>query len=186
VWLCIRFGPYAGTTRDVRLRQPLGHDALQLQIAGGFQNIVAGKVQVLSELNCLLVLSEQTLKALLSLHQRQRADILITKEKESIFQLAENSFELIPPLLKDIDEYDLKELGAVDFSHKVLCCHVAVEKSDGRDVIHIIQQSKPGEVIELQFNDIDTSGRLHIPGELSKTVIEEALRRAPRIVTDRD
>jgi hypothetical protein len=54
------------------------------------------------------------------------------------FQLAMNSFELVPPLLKDATEYDLEELGSVDFSHKVLCCHVSVESASGRKVMQII------------------------------------------------
>jgi hypothetical protein len=101
---------------------------------------------------------------------------------DSTFHLAENSLELIPPLLKDVGEYDLEELGSVDFSHKVLCCHVSIERPGGRSVMHVIQQSQPNATIDLQFNNIDSSGRLHIPGELSKMVIEEARTRASQIV----
>lgn len=99
---------------------------------------------------------------------------------ERTFQLKMNSFELIPPLLKDAKEYDLEELGPVDFSHKVLCCHVAVERPGGRDVMQIIQPSKPDATVELEFHGSDSSGRLHIPGELSKMVIEEAQTRSSR------
>lgn len=99
---------------------------------------------------------------------------------ERAFQLAMNSFELIPPLLKDASDYDLEELGSVDFSHKVLCCHVSIERQGGRDVLQIIQPSVSGATIELEFRDCDSSGRLHIPGDLSKMVIEEARTRALR------
>jgi hypothetical protein len=95
---------------------------------------------------------------------------------ERTFQLAMNSFELIPPLLKTAKEYDLKELGSVDFSHKVLCCHVAIERPGGRDVMQIMQPSKPDATVELEFHGSDSSGRLHIPGELSKMVIEDSRR----------
>lgn len=96
------------------------------------------------------------------------------------FQLAMNSFELVPPLLKNATEYDLEELGSVDFSHKVLCCHVSLERASGREVMQIIQPSKPGATVELEFHGSTSSGRLHIPGELSAMVIEEARTRASR------
>jgi hypothetical protein len=99
------------------------------------------------------------------------------------FHLAMNSFELIPPLLKDAKDYDLDEIGEVDFSYKVLCCHVSVERPNGLGVMHFAQPSKPGETIELEVAK-DSSGRIHIPGELSKRVIEEARRRASQIVGD--
>ena len=100
---------------------------------------------------------------------------------ERTFQLAMNSFELIPPLLKDEKEYDLEELGSVDFSHKVLCCHVSVLKPEGRSVMQIMQSSKPGRTVELEFHGGGSSGRLHIPGELSKMIMEEARTRVSRI-----
>ena len=100
---------------------------------------------------------------------------------ERTFQLTMNSFELIPPLLKDAKEYDLEELGSVDFSHKTLCCHILVERPSGRDVIQIIQPSMPGATVELDFHGSDWSGRLHIPGQLSKMVIEETRTRATRL-----
>ena len=100
---------------------------------------------------------------------------------ERDFQLKMNSLELIPPLLKDANEYDLKELGSVDFSHKVHCCHVSIERSGGRDVLQIIRPSTSDATVALDFHGTDGSGRLHIPGELSKMVIEEARTRASRL-----
>jgi len=99
---------------------------------------------------------------------------------ERTFQLAMNSFELIPPLLKDAKEYDLKELGSVDFSYKALCCHVSIQRPGGRDVMHLIEPPKPDAILELEFHGSDSSGRLHIPEELSKMVIEKARTRASR------
>jgi hypothetical protein len=101
------------------------------------------------------------------------------------FQLGMNSFELIPPLLKDVKDYDLEEIGQVDFSHKVLCCHVSIERPVGRGVMHFAQPSKPGDTIELEVAK-DGSGRMHIPGELQKKIIEEAQRRATRMIGDND
>jgi hypothetical protein len=100
---------------------------------------------------------------------------------EHNFQLAMNSFELIPPLLKDTKEYDLEELGSVDFSHKVLCCHVSIERPEGRDTMQIVESSKPGATVELEFHGSQASGRLHIPGELSKKVIEAARATVSRV-----
>jgi len=96
---------------------------------------------------------------------------------ERKFQLAMNSFELIPPLLKHRQEYALEELGSVDFSHKVLQCHVSVERPGGRDILQLIEPSKPGSTLQLEFRE---SGAVHleIPGELNTKIIEEAQTRA--------
>jgi hypothetical protein len=89
-----------------------------------------------------------------------------------------NSLDVIPPLLKDITDYDLNQLGPVDFSYRVLCCHVAIERGGRRDVMHIVEPQKPGSTLALEFNG--TSGRLQIPEEISKAIIEEAQARASR------
>jgi len=96
------------------------------------------------------------------------------------FQLKMNSLELIPPLLKDAKDYNLDELGSVDFSHKALCCHVSIEKPDGRAVMQLILPSNPGQTVELEFYGKDSSGRMHIPAELSKIILEEARARLSR------
>jgi hypothetical protein len=98
---------------------------------------------------------------------------------ERTFQLTMNSVELIPPLLKNAREYNLAELGPVNFSHKVLQCHVSLKRPDGRDILQLVQPAKPGETVELDIRE-DGSGRLHIPGALSKMVIEDARARASR------
>ena len=46
--------------------------------------------------------------------------------------------------------------------------------------MHIIEPPKPDAILELEFHGSNSSGRLHIPGELSKMVIEEARTRASR------
>jgi hypothetical protein len=93
------------------------------------------------------------------------------------FKLMMNSLELVPPLLKSASDYDLDELGVVDFSYRALCCHISIARADGSDTMHIIQPGRSNELLELEFN-ADSSGRLHIPGEISKTIIEEAKARA--------
>jgi len=102
------------------------------------------------------------------------------KNTDGTYQLKMNSLELIPPLLRDVKNYDLAELGAVDFSYKALCCHVSIQRPGSRDVMHIIKPPRPGAILELEFQDNNSSGRLHIPGELSRMVIEEARARALR------
>jgi hypothetical protein len=104
-------------------------------------------------------------------------------QADGTYQLAENSLELIPPLLRDASDYDLEELGSVDFSHKVLCCHVDIETPSGRKIMHILKQPRPDATLELQLN-IDKSGRLDIPGEVFKMVSEGAQRRGSRIESD--
>jgi hypothetical protein len=36
-------------------------------------------------------------------------------------------------------DYNIDELGAVDFSYKTLCCHVSIARADGSDTMHIIE-----------------------------------------------
>jgi len=79
-----RLGPDARAAGDVWLRQPLGHDAFQLQIAGGLKDIRAGNVQVLCQAydGLVLVPPEQVQQLLLSNDKRVRSEILLAKEKE--------------------------------------------------------------------------------------------------------
>jgi hypothetical protein len=39
-------------------------------------------------------------------------------------KLKTNNITLIPPLLKRVEDYDLAQLGVVDFSYRAVCCHV--------------------------------------------------------------
>jgi len=91
---------------------------------------------------------------------------------EGNIQLTMNALELIPPLLSEVKDYDLNEVGTVDFSYKALCCHVLIDRPDGRDIMHIVQPPRQGAMIELEFNG--RSGRLHVPGSIAKAIIEEA------------
>lgn len=103
----------------------------------------------------------------------------LNKVADRTFQVDMNSFELIPPLLKDSKDYDLEEVGSVDFSHEVLCCHISVKWPGGSGVMQLILPH-PDETIDLQFSG-DTSGRLQIPGALTKMVMEDARTKASRV-----
>ena len=48
------------------------------------------------------------------------------------WRLNTNDIKLIPPLLKEINEYDLAELGSVDFSYRAVCCNVLLKKPSNR------------------------------------------------------
>jgi hypothetical protein len=43
--------------------------------------------------------------------------------------LASNDTTLVPPLLKSVDDYDLTQLGEVDFAYRAVCCHVSIKSS---------------------------------------------------------
>lgn len=102
--------------------------------------------------------------------------VRFNKIADRTFQVAMNSFELIPPLLRSKTDYDLDEPNAVDFSHEVLCCHVSVKWSGGSGGMQLVLP-KPAETIDLKFSG-KVSGRLQIPASLTKMVTENARIKA--------
>jgi len=83
---------------------------------------------------------------------------------------------LVPPVLKKAGDYDLKELGAIDFSYRAICCHVLIEKVDSRDILFFVEQCEHERDLAFQLDS--TSGRLNISSKLTKTIIEEAQTRS--------
>jgi hypothetical protein len=79
--------------------------------------------------------------------------------------LIANDLDLIPSLLKTNEDYDLAELGAVDFSHRAACYHVSIDKPRRRDVM-LLTEFNPVKAITLEFEG--DAGRLHVPAEISK------------------
>ena len=98
------------------------------------------------------------------------------------FKLASNDLDLVPPLLGNVDEYDLNELGEVDFSYRAICCHVLIETALGRDIMLFIDQREHQPFVALEVGK--QSGRLEVSGELSKLLIEEARARSAQPVRD--
>jgi hypothetical protein len=55
-------------------------------------------------------------------------------------KLKTNDITVIPPLLKGVEDYDLEELGPVDFSYRAVCCDVLIEKQSNRDLLVLADQ----------------------------------------------
>ena len=87
------------------------------------------------------------------------------------FKLSVNDLELVPPLLRRAEDYDLAALGPVDFSYKALCCHVAIEKANSRDLMIFVEHRAPAREVALQFDG--SSDRLEISGDLQRDIIQE-------------
>jgi hypothetical protein len=88
------------------------------------------------------------------------------------FRLASNDLTLIPPLLKQVDDYDLNELGSVDFSYRAICCHIFIEKSENRDLVFFVEQREshaPSFEVELGASYV----RLNISPNLTDAIIDE-------------
>jgi hypothetical protein len=87
--------------------------------------------------------------------------------QENELRLKTNEIKLIPPLLKEINEYDL---AGVDFSYRALCCHVRLNKPSNR-VMFFIEERESGEDALLR---LDVPGELHISKHL-KDKIKDAV-----------
>jgi hypothetical protein len=90
--------------------------------------------------------------------------------QDNELRLKTNEIKLIPPLLKEINEYDLAELGSVDFSYRALCCHVRLNKPSNR-VMFFIEERESGQDALLR---LDVPGELHISKHL-KDKIKDAV-----------
>jgi hypothetical protein len=88
------------------------------------------------------------------------------------FQLISNDLILVPPLLRQIRDYDLREYGKADFSYRAICCHILIEKNDNRDLLFFVEQR--GHERDLEFELDASSGRLHISPRLTNAIIGEA------------
>jgi hypothetical protein len=96
----------------------------------------------------------------------------LEKTGSNTFQLTRNDLTLVPPLLKQADDYDLSELGTIDFSYRAICCHVLIEKARGQDILLFVEQREHQRDLAFEFEG--PSGRLHISSDLTKTIIEQA------------
>ncbi len=79
-------------------------------------------------------------------------------------RLKANDIMLIPPLLKGVDEYDLAELGPIDFSYRAVCCHVLINKTSNRDFLCLVDQRASGQDVIFQIDR--SGGQLHITNYL--------------------
>jgi hypothetical protein len=97
--------------------------------------------------------------------------VLRTASLESLrdtkLRLKTNNITLIPPLLKEIDEYNLAELGSVDFSYRAVCCHVSLKKPPNR-VLFLIDQRESGQ--DVLFRVDESGGQLHISDYLPNII----------------
>jgi len=96
----------------------------------------------------------------------------LEKVSADTFHLVSNDLVAIPPLLKEIADYDLNEVGTVDFGYRAICCHVMIEKRDNRDVLLFVEQhrSDPNFEVELAASHV----RLRISPDLKNAIIHEA------------
>jgi hypothetical protein len=99
------------------------------------------------------------------------------------FRLAANDTDLVPPMLKNHADYDLTELGSVDFSYKVHCCHVLIEKPNGRDIMLLVESHDANREVALEISA--SSGRLHISAGISRAILTEYAKQAASPPTSR-
>jgi hypothetical protein len=99
--------------------------------------------------------------------------IRFARLEEGGADLVSNDFVLIPPLLKQISDYNLDELGTLDFSYRAICCHILVEKSGNRDVLFFIDQRESEPNFEFEFELGASSARLRISSNLTDAIINE-------------
>ena len=92
--------------------------------------------------------------------------------RDNYLTLKFNDITLIPPLLKNIEEYDIAELGEIDFSYRAVCCHVLIEKTDGRDLLFIADQRQARQ--DIIFSVDQAGGPLQLT-EYLPNIIRERL-----------
>jgi hypothetical protein len=90
--------------------------------------------------------------------------------QDNYFTLKTNDITLIPPLLKSIDEYDVADLGKIDFSYRAVCCHVLIEKTDNRDLQLLVDQREARQ--ELIFSVDQARGQLQLSEYLPNMIRE--------------
>jgi hypothetical protein len=88
------------------------------------------------------------------------------------FQLASNDLVLIPPLMKQVCDYNMNEFGTPDFSYRAICCHILIEKNENRDLVLFVEQSEhqPNFEVELSASFV----RLNISSDLTRAIVAEA------------
>jgi hypothetical protein len=86
-------------------------------------------------------------------------------------KLKTNDINLIPPLLNDIADYNLADLGSVDFSYRAVCCHVLIEKAAGRDLLLVVDQREARQ--DVLFTLDGSRGELHISDYLPSIIREQ-------------
>jgi hypothetical protein len=96
----------------------------------------------------------------------------LEETRTDTFRLISNDLILVPPLLKQIGDYDLTEYGNADFSYRAICCHIVIEKSDNRDLLFFVEQHEHQRDFEFELDA--SSGRLHISSNLTNAIIDEA------------
>jgi len=90
-------------------------------------------------------------------------------------RLKTNDITVIPPLLKGINEYDVAELGHVDFTYRAVCCHVLINKPSNRDCMFLVDQRESGQDVIFQVDQ--GSGHLHISNYLPNIIKMELSSR---------
>ena len=100
------------------------------------------------------------------------------------FKLASNDLTLVPPLLRQVSDYNLTELGEVDFSYRAICCHVAIEKSNGQDILFFVEQREHQRDFEFEFDA--SSVRLHISSNLTSAILDEVRKQRSEAITHAD
>jgi hypothetical protein len=93
-----------------------------------------------------------------------------------ILNLKTNDVTLVTPLIKNIDEYDLTELGEVDFSYRAVCCHVLIEKGSNRDLELIVDQRQSAQDVLFRVNQ--SEGQLQLTDYLPSMIKERLNLRA--------
>ena len=91
-------------------------------------------------------------------------------------KLKTNDITLIPPLLKRVEDYDLAQLGVVDFSYRAVCCHVLVEKPNTRDALFLIDQRAAEQAVWFEVNGSEAELRL---SDYLPNLIREQLSLTP-------
>lgn len=87
-------------------------------------------------------------------------------------KLKTNDITLIPPLLKDVEDYDLEQLGPVDFSYRAVCCHVLIEKQSNRDLLVLVDQRASEQAV---FFRVDGSDGELVISDYLPSIIREAV-----------
>ncbi|HMA75440.1 MAG TPA: hypothetical protein VKP67_28730 [Xanthobacteraceae bacterium] len=96
-------------------------------------------------------------------------------------KLKTNDITLVPPLLKEIGDYDLTELEPVDFSYRAVCCHVLIEKPFDRDLLLCIDQRHAAQDILFQVDD--SEGHLLLSDYLPSIIREQLTHMTEKAVT---
>jgi hypothetical protein len=90
-------------------------------------------------------------------------------------KLEANDVTLIPPLLKDISDYNLDDLQ-VDFSYRAVCCHVEIQKASNRDILFLIDQREGGQ--DFFFRMDDAGVEWHVSDYLPGIIREQLMKTA--------